>query len=166
MTRPLTHQDIRDFLTAFAAVIELDQIRVDSLPRENFHPAYSDGMWRLWWRCHLEYIDQVLPTVNAIPSPLLQELTQLAITYEPSLVRATVIDLFTDAAGGLCDPKQFETAALLLGWLIKDVSSKPAGKSMDGDARALMMQWLALTDPLRISELPECRYGRPAGFVH
>jgi hypothetical protein len=37
---------------------------------------------------------------------------------------------------------------------------------MDGDARALMMQWLALTDPLRISELPECRYGRPAGFVH
>ena len=94
MTRPLTHQDIRDFLTSFAAVIELDQIRVDSLPRENFHPAYSDGMWRRWRRCHLNYIDHVLPTVNAIPSPLLQELTQLAITYEPSLVRATVIDLF------------------------------------------------------------------------
>jgi hypothetical protein len=28
-----------------------------------------------------------------------------------------------------------------------------------------MMQWLAVDDPLRNAEDPECGYGRPAGFV-
>ena len=36
MTRPLTHQDIRDFLTSFAAVIELDQLRLGRSAAEKF----------------------------------------------------------------------------------------------------------------------------------
>jgi hypothetical protein len=28
-----------------------------------------------------------------------------------------------------------------------------------------MMQWLPVTDPLRVAEDPECGYGRPEGFV-
>ena len=54
---------------------------------------------------------------------------------------------------------------MFFGWLIKEVSCRPNGKPMFGEARALMMQWLAFDDPLRISEDPECGYGRPAGFV-
>ena len=38
-----------------------------------------------------------------------------------------------------------ETTALLFGWLIKDVSDTPAGKPLNSDARALMMQWLAVS---------------------
>ena len=165
MTKALTPEDVRDLLTGFVAAIELDQIRVDALPPEKFHPWYSDSMWRHWRRDHIAYINQLLPTVNTIPSALLQELAQLAITYEPAVVGKTALDLFADAASGSCAAEELETAALFFGWLIKDVSGRPAGKPLNGDARALMRQWLAVTDPLRIAKDPECGYGRPAGFV-
>jgi hypothetical protein len=165
MTKTLAPEDIRDLLSGFVAAIELDQIRVDALPPEKFHRWYSDSMWRNWRRYHIDYINRLLPTVNTLPSALLQELARLAITYEPAVVRATVIDLFADAASGNCAAEEFETAALFFGWLIKDVSGRPAGTPANCDPRALMMQWLAVDDPLRIAEDPECGYGRPAGFV-
>jgi hypothetical protein len=162
ITKTLTPEDIRDLLTGFVAAIELDQIRVDALPPEKFHRWYSDSMWRNWRRDHIDYINRLLPSVNTIPSALLQELAVLAITYEPAVVRNTVLDLFADAVSGDGD---LETAALFFGWLVKDVSGRPAGHPLNCDAKALMMQWLPVTDPLRIAEDPECGYGRPAGFV-
>jgi hypothetical protein len=164
MTKTLTPEDIRDLLTGFVAAIELDQIRVDALPPEKFHPAYSDSMWRNWRRHHIDYINRLLLTVNTIPSALLQELARLAITFEPAVVQETVLDLFADATSGSC-AEELETAALFFGWLIKDVSDRPAGPPANCDSRALLMQWLAVDDPLRIAEDPECGYGRPAGFV-
>jgi hypothetical protein len=38
MTNTLTPEDIRDLLLGFAAAIESDQVRVDALPPEKFHP--------------------------------------------------------------------------------------------------------------------------------
>jgi hypothetical protein len=87
MDKTLTHKEIRDLLTCFAAAIELDQIRVDALTPEKFHPYYDYGMWRRVRRDHLQFIDQLLLTVDAIPSALLQRLTQLAETYEPASIR-------------------------------------------------------------------------------
>ena len=126
MTKTLMPEDIRDLLTGFVAAIELDQIRVDALPPEKFHPAYSDSMWRNWRRHHIDYINRLLLTVNTIPSALLQELARLAITFEPAVVQETVLDLFADATSGSC-AEELETAALFFGWLIKDVSDRPAG---------------------------------------
>jgi hypothetical protein len=126
------------------------------------HRWYSDSMWRNWRRDHIHYINRLLPSVNTIPSALLQELAVLAITYEPAVVRNTVLDLFADAVSGDGD---LETAALFFGWLVKDVGGRPAGHPLNCDAKVLMMQWLPVTDPLRIAEDPECGYGRPAGFV-
>ena len=166
MTQTLTPEDIRDLLTGFIAAIELDQIRVDALPPEKFHRWYSDSMWRNWRRYHIDYIDRLLPSVNAIPAALLQELACLAITYEPAVVREAAVNLFADAASGNCPAEEFETAALFFGWLIKDVSNAPAGAPLNCDAKVLMMQWLSVDDPLRIAEDPECGYGRPAGFVN
>src|SRR5215813_2988333 len=120
----LTHKDIRDLLTCFAAAIELDQIRVDALTLEKFHPYYDYGMWRRVRRDHLQFIDQLLLTVDTIPSALLQRLTQLAVTYEPASIREVIVDLFSDAANGMCPPEEFETAELFFGWLIKDVSRR------------------------------------------
>jgi hypothetical protein len=162
----LTHKDIRDFLTCFAAAIELDQIRVDALTPERFHPYYDDRMWRNCRRDHLEFIDQLLSTVGTIPLALLQGLTQLAVTYEPAIVREAIVDVFSEAASGMCPPEEFETAERFFGWLIKDASRRKARREpLNDDARGLMMQWLSVTDPLRIAEDPECGYGPPAGFV-
>ena len=66
---------------------------------------------------------------------------------------------------GCCPAEELETAALFFGWLIKEVSDGPARKPLNGDARTLMKQWLAVTDPLWIAKDPECGYGRPGGFV-
>jgi hypothetical protein len=38
ITNTLTPEDIRDLLLGFAAAIESDQVRVDALPPEKFHP--------------------------------------------------------------------------------------------------------------------------------
>ena len=94
MTKTLTPEDIRDLLTGFIAAIELDQIRVDALPPEKFHRWYSDSMWRNWRRDHIDYINRLLPSVKTIPSALLEELAWLAIAYEPTVVRETLLDLF------------------------------------------------------------------------
>ena len=67
VSKKLTHGDIQDFLVGCAAAIELDQIRVDALPIENFHPLYEDGMWRRHRNLYLVFINQLLATVNEIP---------------------------------------------------------------------------------------------------
>ena len=166
ITTSITPEDIRDLLTGFVAAIELDQIRVDALPPIKFHRWYKDSMWRRCRRYHIDYINRLLPSVNTIPSALLQELAWMAITYEPAVVREAALNLFADAANGSCPAEELETAALYFGWLIKDVISKPAGTPVNCDARARVMQWLAVDDPLGIAEDPECGYGRPAGFVN
>jgi hypothetical protein len=159
MTKTLTTDDIRDLLTGFAAAIKLDQIRVDAVSPRKFHRHYSPSLWRTWRRSHLDFINQLLATVKAMPP----ELTRLALAYDPLAVRETVLDLFASAASGVECSEQFETAALFFGWLI--VRHASGDKPTIDDPRTLMMQWLPATDPLRIAEDPECGYGRPAGFV-
>jgi hypothetical protein len=123
-------------------------------------------MWRTWRCSHLDFIYQLLPSVNAMPPALLQGLTRLALTYDPLAVRETILDLFAEAASESCPAEDLETAALFFGWLVKDVSGRPKPKSTYGDARTMMMQWVTVTDPLRIAEDPECGYGQPTGFVN
>ena len=142
----ISPEDIRDLLVGFAAAIELDQIRIDAMPPENFHPEYDDGMWRRWRRNHLEYIDQLLATVPAIPSDMLEDLTLVALTYESGVIEHIALDRFADAASGSCAEGELETAVLFFGWLIKTVAGKPQEKLISCDARA--------------------RMGQPSGFVN
>jgi hypothetical protein len=161
----LTHEDIKDLLNGFAGAIELDQMRVDALPDDVFHPAYDDGMWRRWRQDHLDFINLLLPTVNKIPASLLQELAWLAITCETAVVRFELLLLFADGAGRLGPEEELETATLFFGWLLKAVNCDAPGKPVNGDVRWQMMRWLVVTDPLRIAEDSECGYGRAIGFV-
>jgi hypothetical protein len=164
MTKTLTPEDIRTLLTGFAAAIELDQLRVDTLAPEKFHPEYDDNLWRAWRRDHLAHIDKLIATVDAIPQAMLQELTRVAITYEPAIVEQIAVELFAERASGSC-PEELETATLFFSWLIKGLNDSSDAKSTDRDAKASMLQWLAVTDPLRIGKDPECGYSQLAGFV-
>jgi len=121
--------------------------------QRKFHPEYDEGMWRRWRRDHLDYIDQLLPTVDAIPPAILQELTQLAVICRPEIVREALLDVFADAASGSCE-QELETAALFFDWVIKDVRDWPDGRAKG--ARSQMMHWLAVTYPL----------SQPAGFIN
>ncbi|MEH2499584.1 hypothetical protein V1294_006063 [Bradyrhizobium sp. AZCC 1678] len=165
MTKTLMLEDIRDLLSGFAAAIELDQLRVDALAPQKFHRVYDDNMWRAWRRDHLAYINKVLTTLNTIPPAMLEELTRAAITYEPEVVGQIALELFAEAASGSCPPEELDTAALFFGWLIRRLSDRTEDNPIDPDARALMLQWLPVTDPLRIGVDPECGYGQPAGLV-
>jgi hypothetical protein len=161
----LTHEDITDLLIGFAKAIELDQMRVDALPDDIFHLAYDDGMWRRWRQDHLDFINQLLPTVNNIPASLLQELAWLAITCETAVVRLELLLLLADGAGRLGPEEELETAALFFGWLLKAASRQARDKPLNGAARWQMMRWLAVTDPLRIGDDSECGYRRAIGFM-
>jgi hypothetical protein len=165
MTKTLMLEDIRDLLSGFAAAIELDQLRVDALAPEKFHPVYNDNMWRAWRRGHLSHINKLLTTLNTIPPAMLEELTRVAIAYEPEVVGQIAVELFAEATSGSCPQEALETAALFFGWLIKQLSDRSEDNPIDRDARALMLQWLPVTDPLRIGMDPECGYGQPAGLV-
>ena len=97
---------------------------------------------------------------------MLKELSQVAIIYEPAVVGQIALDLFADAASSSRAEEELETAGLFFGCLIKDVCGKLQAKSTNGNARARMILWLPVTDPLRISKDPECGYGQPTGFVN
>ena len=166
MVKTITADDIRDLLGGFAAAIELDQLRVDALPLEKFHPGYTDSMWRAWRRDHVTYINKLLTTVSVIPLAVLEELTRIAITCEPAVVGQIAIDLFAEGASGSCLQEELDTAALFFRWLIEQVSDRSSeGEPIDRDPRPFMFQWLPVTDPLRIAQDPESGYGQPAGFV-
>jgi hypothetical protein len=165
MVKTLASEDIRDLLASFAAAIELDQLRVDALPPQKFHPWYNDSMWRSWPCEHILYINKLLVTVDTIPVALLEELTRMATTCEPAVVAQFALDLFADAASGSCPQEEVDTAALFFGCLIQQLRGSSEGKPIGRDAKALMLRWLPVTDPLRIAHDSECGYGQPMGLV-
>jgi hypothetical protein len=103
--------------------------------------------------------------VDAIPSATLGELTRIAVTYEPDLIRHIALELFAEVVSGSCPQKELGTAELFFGWLIKQVGAQSEGRPRHQDARTSILQWLPVTDPLRIAQDPECGYGEPEGFV-
>lgn len=158
MHTTISRDDVRNLLAVFVAAIELDQMRVDALPQRAFHERYSDNMWRIWRRCHLEYANLLLSTVDAIQPATLEKLAWLATNYDPKVVRERAIDLFGAAASEDIVREEVATAELFFNLLVKDVSSGSEGMQSGQDARALMMQWLSVTDPLQIAGDPECGY--------
>jgi hypothetical protein len=165
MTETLTHADIRDLLRGFGAAIELDQLRVDAMPAAKFQPPYNDSMWRGWRGGHISYTNKLLSTVDAIPSAMLRELTGIAVTYEPELIRHIALELFAEVVTGSCPQEELGTAERFFGWLIKQVGAQSEGRPRHQGARTSILQWLPVTDPLRIAQDPECGYGQPDGFV-
>ncbi|MEH2536511.1 MULTISPECIES: hypothetical protein [unclassified Bradyrhizobium] len=158
MIETLVPTDIQTFLKHLSVAIELDQVRVDALPRERFSPAYSDSMWRAWRLDHRVTIDELLSTTDTIPPAVLGELTRIAITYEPALVRSVLLELFAEVIGG---NYLHYNAERFFGWLIERLDEQHKCVPRQADAQASILQWLAITDPLRISKDPECGYGQP-----
>jgi hypothetical protein len=151
----------------FAAAIELDQLRVDAVPRAKFKPEYDDRMWREWRAGHISFIDKLLSSMDTIPPAMLAELATIATAYEPKLVGHVALEQFAEAVGGCCAEEECATAERFFYWLIKAVGMHPESsrRRRSRDARGAMLRWLAVTDPLRIAQDPECGYGEPAGFV-
>ena len=166
MTQSLTKDDIREVFAGFADAIQLDQIRVDAFPPQIVNINYRESMWRTWRRSHVDYVNRLLPTVEAISPALLEKLTWLATNYGPAAVREAALELFAGAASGSYAAEEVETAALFFGWLIEDVTRASKVEPTQGDARALMKKWLPITDPLRIAEDPETGFGGPSEFVN
>ena len=163
MQRNITKADIRDRLAAFIVAIKLDQIRVDALPARAFHCEYSESMWRLWRREHLEYLDLLFPTVEAIPQVTLERLTLIATQCDPKVVSERLLEFFGAASAHSVPRKDVATARIFFNLLIDDVSPRLEGKPVGYDARVRMMRWLRPTDPLHIARDPECGYGAYLG---
>jgi hypothetical protein len=153
-------------LAGFAAAIELDQIWVDALPARRFHHLYDESLWRMWRRDHLQYVNLLLSTVDAIPAVILEKLTWMATNYRPEIVCEAALELFALAASESYPREDVATTAVFLEWLIEDVTDRSKSQPIGEDAPALMMRWLHVRDPLRIAQDPECGYGLPFGSVN
>lgn len=165
MTKALAPDDIRDFLNCFASAIMRDQIHVDALPPEKFHPQYNGNMWLAWRLDHLAYLNTLLMTLDTITPKLLKELTWIAVTKKPATVRRIAIELLAECASGNCPGEGVATAGLFFGRLIEELGDRSKAIPTDRDAKTSMLLWLAATDPLRISHDPECGYGDAAGVT-
>ena len=49
-----------------------DQVHVDALPPEKFHPQYKRDMWLAWRLDHLAYLNTLLMTLDTITPKLLK----------------------------------------------------------------------------------------------
>jgi hypothetical protein len=135
------------------------------MPAANFKAPYNDRMWRGWRSDHISYINKLLSSVDRIPPAMLKELTWIAMTYEPKVIGHVALELFADAVSGSCPEEELATAEGFFGWLIKQAGDDSQHSPRSQGARSSVLQWLAVTDPLRIARDPECGYGQPAGFV-
>jgi hypothetical protein len=165
VTKALAPEDIRDFLNRFASAIMRDQVHVDALSPEKFHPQYNGDMWRTWRLDHLAYLNALLMTLDTITPNLLKELTRIAVTKKPTTVRRIAIELLAECASGSCPREDVGTAGLFFGRLIEELSDGSKAIPTGRDAKTCMLLWVAATDPLRISRDPECGHGDPAGLT-
>lgn len=165
MSETLASKDVRNFLKRVSTAIEFDQVLVDSLPAESFSPAYNDGMWRAWRRGHCAFIDRLASTVDKIPPAMLSELTGIATAYEPALVEKVVLELFAVIVSGSCPEEDFGSAELFFGEIIRQLNAQSKGAPRHESARASILRWLPVVDPLRIAQDPECAYGLFVGSV-
>jgi hypothetical protein len=99
---------------------------------------------------------------------MLGELTRIAVTYEPDLIRHITLELFAEV---VCDgpPGELGTAELFFGCLIKQVGAQSEGRPLHPrhqDAKTSISQWLPVTDPLRVAQDRECGYGKPGGLIN
>jgi hypothetical protein len=161
MIEALASKDIQNFLNRLSVAIKLDQILVDALPRERFSPEYSDSMWRVWRHDHQVFIDELLSTADAIPPAMLSELTEIAITHKPGYVGSVALELFALIVSGSYSREDFGTAELFFGEIILLLKLPPEINRPHESARASILQWLPVADPLRIAQDPECGYGEP-----
>jgi len=132
----------------------LDQIVVGDLGYDDRYDPDDDDIDcspRGWRRLHLEYVNLLLPTVDALPPVILDRLTRIATRYEPEFVSEIAIRLFAEIVS--CDySKKAVSATDFFKWLINAVRQCcPESQSNGGDAPALMKRWLYSTDPLRMS---------------
>jgi hypothetical protein len=158
MTKTLTHADIKDALRNFAAAIKLDQRRVDGMPAASFHPMYNAKMWRDWRSKHVDYIENLLPSIKAMPLSMLMELTDVALTYERHVVQLVVLENFADAVSGACCEEEFATAERFFGWVIKGARLHASVQKRRSSVKNAVARWLPAVDPLRITRDPECQY--------
>jgi hypothetical protein len=112
VTKALAPDDIRDFLNRFASAIMRDQVHVDGLPPEKFHPQYNGDMWLAWRLDHLAYLNTLLMTLDTITPNLLKELTRIAVTKKPATVRRIAIELLAECVSGSCPREDVATARL------------------------------------------------------
>ena len=164
MSETLAAKDVENLLTRVSTAIEFDQVLVDTLPAASFSPAYNDGMWRNWRRDHCAFIERLASTVDQIPPAMLSELTRIATTCEPALVGKTMLELLALIVGGSCPEEDFASAKLFFGEIIRQLNAQskevpPRHES----ARASILRWLPVVDPLRIAQDPECAYGLLVG---
>lgn len=161
-SRVLVPADIKQFLGRFSGAIELDQIYVDSLPRNRFHSMYDDGLWRDWRRNHRAFIDKLIATADKISPDLLQRLTDVASGFAPTVVRHIMLETFAEivgdcsAAGAGC-----ETSQHFFAWVAGEVVRQGRGKRPNRSPRRAMSEWFPAVDPLTIARDPECGYPLP-----
>jgi len=158
MVELLTHADISSSLSDFATAIELDQRRVDALPTATFSPMYDARMWRDWRANSIAFVEKMISSVNSIPKAMVVELTELATSYSPLIVRRIVLEILAEVVSGFCDNRDFATAELFFGRVIGEVKQSHSVRSYFQGAKRSISLWLPVVDPLRIASDPECQY--------
>ena len=166
MSETLAAQDVGNLLKRVSTAIQFDQVLVDTLTAGSFSPAYSDRMWRGWRSDHRAFIDRLASTVDKIPPAMLSELTGLATTCEPALVGKTMRELLALIISGSCPEEDFASAKLFFGEIIRQLNAESTGvPPRHENARASILRWMPVVDPLRIAQDPECLYRLPVESV-
>ncbi|MGY0572788.1 hypothetical protein ACTGJ9_018335 [Bradyrhizobium sp. RDM12] len=156
-TSALIQADVSKFLKGLSRSIELDQIYVDSLPREQFLDMYDDSLWRDWRRDHRVFIDKLLASADGMTASALERLTEIALSFDPVVVGRIMQETFAEIVSG-SSAEGCETAQHFFEWVAGEVARQGRGKRLNRIARKAMSQWLPAIDPLGIARDPECGY--------
>jgi hypothetical protein len=153
----LRGSDVETMLRRLSGAIERDQIYVDGLPRECFPSVYDDTLWRDWRQGHRVFIGKLLASAHAMDSAQLERLTEVASRFVPEVVGRIMLETLAEIVSG-SSAAGCETAAHFFDWAAGEVVRQGRGKGRSRSARKSIERWFSSTDPLTISQDPECGY--------
>ena len=158
VTETITHFDIKMFFLRFAEAIFVEQQRLDKIPRTHFHPLYDNA----WWKANREeYFSAVVAlslTVDKMPKRLLENLTELAVSYGPDAFKRSLFQILTLQATGLASPGILDTASRFFRNVIMDLRLEAPGIPFEGTPKDSILRWFDYDGPILIATEPSCGY--------
>lgn len=154
VTRPiLTRNDISALLVAYYGAINLDNVRADELCSCRGRKKRACTESRI---DHLRHIYLLLDTLSHVSQEALANLTVVAATHEPTVVRKVLRRLLAEGSSAHLVGERMWSAPEFFNALVEEVGEGPRAPKEDEDMAKRMMRWLDPVDPLRVAQ--SCGY--------
>lgn len=144
----LTRDDIAALLVAYYGAVRLDEVSADDLYLGSKRKKEECTATRY---DHLRHIYLLLNTLSHVSDKTLAELTVVAATHKPTVVRKTLIDMLAEGSSAHLAGDRMWTSPEFFSALVQNLGRGNRALKDRADAFKRMMRWFDPVDPIRVA---------------